>query len=163
MEHAQYSAQSERRHRHANGHLRVLPKGCRLGLAVAVSLGLLCSSPAAAANGDVSHSVADQPETHRPEPAVSEKPACPDTVCRPSFSHAGIAGFSAPSAVGATALQEALVPNSRFARFGKRGLGMRLLQGVYATVSMRPNQPLDPVSMRTADRVSIGVRCMIKF
>jgi len=48
----------------------------------------------------------------------------------------------------------------------ERKLGLRLLRGLYATVSLVPARPLlDPIptDVHTTDRVRVGLGCMVRF
>jgi hypothetical protein len=53
----------------------------------------------------------------------------------------------------------------RMMRIGERQLGMHLLDGFYATVTLQPNRALDPVpaDVPTTDRVLVGLRWMVRF
>ncbi len=53
----------------------------------------------------------------------------------------------------------------RMMRIGERHLGMHLVEGFYATVTLQPNRALDPVppDVSTTDRVLVGVRWMVRF
>jgi hypothetical protein len=54
---------------------------------------------------------------------------------------------------------------ARLARVGERQIGLRILQGMYATVSLTPMRPLDPVpsDLSATDRVRLGFRYQIDF
>jgi hypothetical protein len=49
---------------------------------------------------------------------------------------------------------------------GDRKVGLRLLRGIYATVSLVPSRPLlDPIppDVSATDRVRVGLGCMLRF
>lgn len=94
------------------------------------------------------------------EPAT-DMSLCPETVCRPTVGLRGFAGLSGPplSAIHRDSTR------TRLMRVGKQSLGLRLLEGFYATIGLRPIQVVDPASADRSptDRVDLGVVYVVNF
>ncbi len=137
-------------------------------ISVGVALLVACS-PARAADEAAERSQPAAPASSPAAPATADDARSSTTVLR-CYAGACIATKAQEKpAQLKTAVRKTPwlgLSSSPVVSMGERKLGLRLLHGIYATVSLVPARPLlDPVptDVSATDRVRVGVGCLLRF
>ena len=139
---------------------RPIMPSARTTAAVALALAAAVGTPALAA---------DAPAPARDGYLATQAPD-DVTPAAAASSAIGMASPQAASTHGALPVvtivpTEPPAPTMRLARVGERQLGLRLLEGFYATVALQPNRALDPIppGLTPTERVLVGLSYQIRF